>query len=360
MSSVSCHFCSQSNPEASKFCNQCGSPLDLKPCPRCEAMNHVAVNQCHQCGAVISAAESAPVPDASQKSTTVETVDSALAGDSAIIRDSIPIALSTRFDAADEPATHPPLGANRPEMSEPPAKEPTAASRAIPIVPGTAVRSTTWRERPRRRAPYAALAIAGVCVIAGAAYYGYESGLLPAYSDLTGALVTKEPASSDTPGALPATAPASADHASSTAPEAPRDETIAPAVTPPAAPPPGPAMAPAPKSQSAVAPAAAAASSEPRATAQPPAAAASDATEEPSSAARALGSATRSGRASSSPRSSRRPTNAQSQAADGRSQSADSRSQADKDALATQRLIERDLEGFVPSERAPDRRSRSP
>jgi double zinc ribbon protein len=47
----SCPFCSHSNPAGAKFCNDCGSPLTLKPCRHCEAVNDVAAVECHRCGA---------------------------------------------------------------------------------------------------------------------------------------------------------------------------------------------------------------------------------------------------------------------------------------------------------------------
>jgi ribosomal protein L40E len=46
-----CSFCDHHNPAAAKFCNDCGSPLHLKPCNRCHAVNHQAATNCQQCGA---------------------------------------------------------------------------------------------------------------------------------------------------------------------------------------------------------------------------------------------------------------------------------------------------------------------
>ena len=46
-----CPFCDHHNPVAAKFCNDCGSPLHLKPCNQCDAINHQAATNCHQCGA---------------------------------------------------------------------------------------------------------------------------------------------------------------------------------------------------------------------------------------------------------------------------------------------------------------------
>ena len=45
-----CRFCDHDNPGGARFCNACGSPLHLKPCPRCEAVNDTAAAQCYECG----------------------------------------------------------------------------------------------------------------------------------------------------------------------------------------------------------------------------------------------------------------------------------------------------------------------
>ena len=46
-----CSFCEHPNPVGAKFCNDCGSPLRLKPCARCDAINDLDATHCHQCGA---------------------------------------------------------------------------------------------------------------------------------------------------------------------------------------------------------------------------------------------------------------------------------------------------------------------
>lgn len=61
MSTLSCRFCAHRNPPGAKFCSDCGSPLELKPCPKCEAVNDVGALLCHQCGARFDAA---PATDA--------------------------------------------------------------------------------------------------------------------------------------------------------------------------------------------------------------------------------------------------------------------------------------------------------
>ena len=55
MSFPRCRFCNHDNPDGARFCNGCGSPLHLKPCPQCEAVNDTAAAQCYECGAVLEA-----------------------------------------------------------------------------------------------------------------------------------------------------------------------------------------------------------------------------------------------------------------------------------------------------------------
>jgi hypothetical protein len=46
-----CPFCTHTNPSGARFCNECGSPLYLRPCEHCEAVNDVLSRSCHRCGA---------------------------------------------------------------------------------------------------------------------------------------------------------------------------------------------------------------------------------------------------------------------------------------------------------------------
>src|SRR5262245_62880155 len=46
-----CPFCERANPADAKFCNACGAPLHLLPCPECGAVNDAAAAACHQCAA---------------------------------------------------------------------------------------------------------------------------------------------------------------------------------------------------------------------------------------------------------------------------------------------------------------------
>src|SRR5262245_11457577 len=52
-----CAFCRHDNPAKAKFCNECGSPLNMALCA-CGAVNEVTDAQCHKCGAPLESARS--------------------------------------------------------------------------------------------------------------------------------------------------------------------------------------------------------------------------------------------------------------------------------------------------------------
>jgi ribosomal protein L40E len=53
-----CAFCDHRNPADAKFCNDCASPLQLKPCKQCDAVNDQAATNCYKCGAAYPASSS--------------------------------------------------------------------------------------------------------------------------------------------------------------------------------------------------------------------------------------------------------------------------------------------------------------
>lgn len=70
-----CPFCDHRNPGDARFCNACASPLHLKPCKQCDAVNDEPATNCYKCGAAypvpsstpgatprLPAADSAPAP----------------------------------------------------------------------------------------------------------------------------------------------------------------------------------------------------------------------------------------------------------------------------------------------------------
>jgi len=55
-----CLFCNHANPPGAKFCNDCGSPLHLKLCKQCEAVNGQVAKNCYKCGTEFPALSTAP------------------------------------------------------------------------------------------------------------------------------------------------------------------------------------------------------------------------------------------------------------------------------------------------------------
>ena len=74
-----CGFCGHANPESAKFCNECGSPLHLKPCGQCKAINDAAAETCYKCGAEHPA--QTVTPDAPAVTPGVPSAATAASGD---------------------------------------------------------------------------------------------------------------------------------------------------------------------------------------------------------------------------------------------------------------------------------------
>ena len=55
-----CPFCNHANPAGAKYCNNCGSPLHLKPCNQCEAINDQVASNCYSCGSEFPVLSTAP------------------------------------------------------------------------------------------------------------------------------------------------------------------------------------------------------------------------------------------------------------------------------------------------------------
>ena len=95
MSRLACIVCGLSNPEGSKLCTRCGSPLDLRLCYRCESINTLSATQCSQCGApLLSALEEVPTHPAA-------TTEASQRAENAFATvGSVPVVLAERLEAA--------------------------------------------------------------------------------------------------------------------------------------------------------------------------------------------------------------------------------------------------------------------
>ena len=49
-----CPSCHHGNPVGANFCNNCGMPVNLESCGRCDAINQRGAVRCHNCGSVLS------------------------------------------------------------------------------------------------------------------------------------------------------------------------------------------------------------------------------------------------------------------------------------------------------------------
>ena len=95
-----CPFCDRRNPGDARFCNACASPLHLKPCKQCDAVNDEAATNCYKCGAAYPVPSSTPsakptLPAAESTPAPATTGDVATAAS----------ATQPRFAAAALPAT---------------------------------------------------------------------------------------------------------------------------------------------------------------------------------------------------------------------------------------------------------------
>jgi hypothetical protein len=345
MSPISCSFCTRVNPLDAKFCNQCGSPLGLKPCPACEAVNEAAALACHQCGAVLEAPPAEAVTRSIEPSTAeaagtvdepmspaVEAMDTVSEQASPAVAESVATTPFTVDAAADAPIHIPESFADRLERDAGPHAfervEPRMAhpeDRDAPEAVTPYLRSSAMR--PRGRAWRAPVALAVVAAIAGAGYYAFERdvpGLDRLAEFARGERHVEAPVSAERPsqGAPPA-ADASGAPAADASSQRGNDAQNASSSTPATTAPDMPASGSNPASAALV-------SVQPGAPGQP----------------QVDGGSTQPGASSATPKA--RPSAATArnddEAAHQRTDAAArSRRQAEADAIATQRLIARDL-----------------
>lgn len=216
MSRTACKFCAHSNPEGSKFCNECGSPLNFAPCPRCEAVNNVSDTECFQCGASLSwfATEGVSVP-ATALAETSKGVEASVSRP-----DSGPLALADRLEAVP---WEPHIEAQEPRIAAevPPAPlAPTATDSASRADDRSTSPSSSYGGHAgyRRRQPNLALGLFLVVafVAVGGGLYWIWLSQTPSTDSPSGP-ARPEPTPS-TPAATPQTADAPSKPVDSTSP----------------------------------------------------------------------------------------------------------------------------------------------
>ena len=295
-----CAFCTHSNPSGARFCNECGSPLHLRPCEHCEAVNDVLERACYRCGAPmrverrpepIVARDFANVRDAARdwEMTTVAAAYGEEAGEEARASTRSIEARRDGGEGRESQAMHDDAAAL--DAATAPRRAPFADT----VAPDDdADRRVTHRAKGSRR--HFLTLVAGVAIIGLAALGGYTF------------LQRRAPASETPP--TPAAAPVSPTSEMSATPASPA--SLEP--TPSDATAPRDAPAPAPQNTS-------------RSDADPSSAFAPDAVREIAPAA------ANGGGAASQPKGDRRPAPLP---------------KASPDAIETQRIITRELGGFAP------------
>ncbi len=101
-----CPQCQFANPNANKFCQQCGTSLTQKFCPDCGTSVSLNVLNCPNCGALTGTVWQAVVSNCSQAAAVAETVpleDNHLAGATATTSDSVESALDVISESSPEP-----------------------------------------------------------------------------------------------------------------------------------------------------------------------------------------------------------------------------------------------------------------
>lgn len=124
MTPSTCCFCAHANPAGSKFCNECASPLHLKPCRRCNAVNAREAQTCYRCDSSLHAVPTTP---AASPERIVAEADETLA------------ALRRELDAAPLPEA---ILAREPLRSGEAQGTTDAGARPDPAIPGGTIPSS--------------------------------------------------------------------------------------------------------------------------------------------------------------------------------------------------------------------------
>lgn len=343
MSRGICRLCAHVNADGARFCNECGSPLTLLACPDCDAINALDAPRCHQCGASLATTEQAadaPVARGSEAMSVPSPASGAPLQAGA--GDSTPIALAERFErerasTRDAPRIRPKTVAPAFDASlaeavqfvgEPSLGEPAVMRRRDRAVAGErdgAVARVRPARSVRQRLPLVVVALIVLGIAAGS-YYGWLKSTSPNMRPPPAREAPSVPAGNVPPHTAPvAPLPAEPPHPPAPTTGAPSEPgpqtTTAPTPAVPETPAPQTATTPTPATTNAASPA--------------PAPATPDTTSPTSEQATPPSPSS----SATSPRERRTP----------RARPTTRAPRIDKDAEATQRLIERDLGRFVPN-----------
>jgi hypothetical protein len=98
-----CPVCNHRNPRGSRFCNDCGSPLQLRFCPNCGTAEDVLAIKCHACGVALPDLTAAEPQDANVDLATQQAAASMIA---AAARDAA-ITVGSNAQASAQPSAQP-------------------------------------------------------------------------------------------------------------------------------------------------------------------------------------------------------------------------------------------------------------
>src|SRR5437763_2871197 len=166
MSDLACNFCAHGNPEGSTFCNECGSPLNLTLCSRCEAINGVWATECSQCGAPLSSGETEEM--AAALTALTEIVQSLERAPTNV--DPLLMALAERLHTVPGAPvlSHEPIVEDPGSRGAVPNADPASDGDDGPLNPTPDGRATYLVRNPNRAR---AFLLVGVVAVAGAAYW---------------------------------------------------------------------------------------------------------------------------------------------------------------------------------------------
>jgi hypothetical protein len=164
-----CPFCKHANPAGAKYCNDCGSPLHLKPCSQCEAINDQVASNCYSCGTEFPPLSTAPEA-ASVSPAPTTTAASATLSDTGFEHGRAPL-LESLAESHDVPLRRPgneTVGGARAYAVEVVAREPRSSDGGVAALFSAARQAVPLRDLgfTARRRPLPRLALAVMLPVA--------------------------------------------------------------------------------------------------------------------------------------------------------------------------------------------------
>ena len=215
MASLTCSFCNHANPAGARFCNECGSGLGLRPCPRCDAINDVGASYCHQCGALLNervatsvggTAQSSRAADAVSESSVVRALGE-VAPEAANPRAASPPSVKELSSAAErlDAFWRDSMQAVEVARTMKPDAADSPAARPVEVLPlrvdgeSPVIDVASRYRRDGRGSARAALAFVVLAVVAAAAYYSYEQSTPRRSAPATSAPIVVSPPAQSAP-----------------------------------------------------------------------------------------------------------------------------------------------------------------